>query len=95
MAGKKIRGITIELGADFTQVTDAFEKVSKDLSSTESKLRDVNKLLKLDPENVVALSQKQGYLKDAIEQTAQKLIEEKNMFDALPKGKGDQLNKKP
>lgn len=91
MAGKKIRGITIELGADFTQVTDAFEKVSKDLSSTESKLRDVNKLLKLDPENVVALSQKQGYLKDAIEQTAQKLIEEKNMFDALPKGKGDQL----
>ena len=42
MAGKKIRGITIELGADFTQVTDAFNKVSKDLSSTDSKLRDVN-----------------------------------------------------
>lgn len=91
MAGKKIRGITIELGADFTQVTDAFNKVSKDLSSTDSKLRDVNKLLKLDPSNVELLSQKQGYLKDAIEQTAQKLIEEKNMFDALPKGEGDEL----
>lgn len=91
MAGKKIRGITIELGADFTQVTDAFNKVSKDLSSTDSKLRDVNKLLKLDPSNVELLTQKQGYLEDAISLTAQKLLEEQNMLNALPSDANGEL----
>ncbi len=91
MAGKKIRGITIELGADFTQVTDAFNKVSKDLSSTDSKLRDVNKLLKLDPSNVELLTQKQGYLEEAISLTAQKLLEEQNMLAALPSDANGEL----
>lgn len=84
MAGKKIRGITIELGADFTQVTDAFNKVTKQLGDTDKSLKDVNKLLKLDPSNVELLTQKQGYLEDAISLTAQKLLEEQNMLNALP-----------
>ena len=43
----KIRGITIELGADTTQLTKAFKDVSKELSSVDKSLKDVNKLLKL------------------------------------------------
>ena len=82
----KIRGITIELGADYSQVTDAFKKVTKELNQTTKSLKDVDKLLKLDPSNVELLAQKQGYLEDAIEQTSQKLLEEKTILENLPKG---------
>lgn len=82
----KIRGITIELGADFSQVTDAFKKVSKELSATTKSLKDVDKLLKLDPSNVELLAQKQGYLEDAISLTAEKLLEEKQILENMPSG---------
>ena len=82
----KIRGITIELGADYSQVTDAFKQISKELSATQKSLKDVDKLLKFDPSNVELLTQKQGYLEDAIEQTAKKLLEEKNMLESMPAG---------
>ncbi len=82
----KIRGITIELGADYSQVTDAFKQISKELSATQKSLKDVDKLLKFDPTNVELLTQKQGYLEDAIEQTSKKLLEEKNILENLPSG---------
>lgn len=91
MATKKIRGITIELGADTSKVTAEFEKVSKELSSVDKSLRDVNKLLKLDPKNVELITQKQGYLADAIELTKKKIEEEKKIFEQLPKGPGEEL----
>ena len=91
MAGTKIRGITIELGADFTKVTEAFNKVTKELNGVDRSLKDVNKLLKLDPKNVELLEQKQGYLKQAIDLTAQKLKEEKEMLEALPKSDTGEL----
>lgn len=84
MANTKIRGITIELGADYKQVTDAFKQVSKELSGVDKSLKDVNKLLKLDPSNVELLSQKQKYLQDAIKLANDKLEEEQKMLDALP-----------
>lgn len=91
MANKKIRGITIELGADYTQITEAFNEVSKQLSGVDKNLKDVNKLLKLDPSNVELLGQKQSYLEEAITLTAQKLEEEKRMLEALPTGEGGEL----
>lgn len=91
MANKKIRGITIELGADYTQLTEAFNEVSKQLSGVDKNLKDVNKLLKLDPSNVELLGQKQSYLEEAITLTAQKLEEEKRMLEALPTGEGGEL----
>ena len=91
MATKKIRGITIELGADTSKVTAEFEKVSKELSSVDKNLKDVNKLLKLDPKNVELITQKQGYLADAIELTKKKIEEEKKIFEQLPKGPGEEL----
>lgn len=91
MATKKIRGITIELGADTSKVTAEFEKVTKELSSVDKSLKDVNKLLKLDPKNVELITQKQGYLADAIELTKKKIEEEKKIFEQLPKGPGEEL----
>ena len=90
MAGTKIRGITIQLGADYTKVTEAFNKVSKELSGVDRSLKDVNKLLKLDPKNVELLSQKQGYLKEAIDLTTQKLAEEKKILSEIQEIVGDE-----
>jgi len=84
MAATKIRGITIELGADTTQLTKAFKDISKELNTVDKSLKDVNKLLKLDPKNVELLGQKQEYLTKAIDLTKQKLDEEKKLLAEMP-----------
>lgn len=88
MAGTKIRGITIQLGADTTQLTDAFKKATSELKATQKSLNDVNKLLKLDPKNVELLTQKSGYLTKAIEQANAQLDAERDMLAKL--GEQDQ-----
>ena len=55
----KIRGITIELGADTSKFTKAMSSIDKTLRTTQSKLKDIDKLLKLDPTNTDLLKQKQ------------------------------------
>lgn len=84
MAATKIRGITIELGADTSQLTKSFKEVSKELNTVDKSLKDVNKLLKLDPKNVELLGQKQEYLTKAIDLTQQKLEEEKKLLAEMP-----------
>lgn len=75
----KVRGITIEIGGDTSQLQKSLSDVDKQLSSTKGILKDVNKLLKLDPSNVELLRQKQKALKDAIAQTSQRLEELKKI----------------
>lgn len=73
MAGTKIRGITIELSADASGVQNALKDVNSTLRTTQSDLRDIEKLLKLDPTNTELLAQKQDALKKAIEGTKDKV----------------------
>ena len=61
-SGTKIRGITVELGADASGVETALKSVNKTIKSTQSELKDVEKLLKLDPTNTELLQQKQQLL---------------------------------
>lgn len=79
----KIRGITIELNGDSTGLMKAVKQVNGSLKQTQSALKDVNKLLKLDPGNTQLLAQKQDYLKKAISDTSKKLEEEKKLLDEL------------
>ena len=72
-SGKKIRGVTIELGGDATGLLDSFYKIDAELQKTQAALKDTNRLLKLDPGNVELLKQKQGQLTDAIDGTEKKL----------------------
>ena len=46
-----IQGITVEIGGDTTKLSKALESVNKSIKGTQSGLKDVNKLLKLDPSN--------------------------------------------
>lgn len=82
MANKKIKGITIQLGAD----TSALDKALKDVDSTSASLNkelgQVNKLLKFDPGNTQLLAQKQKILAESTENTKKKL-------DALKQAQGE------
>ena len=68
----RIQGITVEIGGDTTKLSKALESVNKSIKGTQSGLKDVNKLLKLDPSNTELVVQKQKMLKDAIEATKEK-----------------------
>lgn len=63
----RIAGITIEIDGDTTKLQKSLKGVDSDLKATSAKLRDVEKLLKLDPKNTELLRQKQQALSDSIE----------------------------
>lgn len=44
----RIQGITVEIGGDTTKLSKALESVNKSIKGTQSGLKDVNKLLKLE-----------------------------------------------
>ena len=69
----RIKGITVEIGGDTTGLDKALKNVNATIRTTQSSLKDVNKLLKLDPANTELLAQKQKLLKDAIGSTKEKL----------------------
>lgn len=72
MAGR-IKGITVEIGGDTTKLSTALKGVNSEIKNTQSQLKDVEKLLKLDPTNTELLAQKQKLLSDAIGDTKTKL----------------------
>lgn len=73
MASTKIRGITIELGADTTGLSKALKGVNSEIGKTQKDLKDVERLLKLDPSNTELLAQKQRLLNDRVAETKTKL----------------------
>lgn len=73
MAGNRIKGIVIEIGGDTTQLQKSLKQVDNALKSTESNLKDINRLLKLNPSNTELLSQKQENLNKAIKETDERL----------------------
>lgn len=78
MASKRIKGITIQIGADTKELTKAISEAEKKMGDAAYKLRDINKLLKADPKNVELLTQKQKAYNDAIAATREKLQKEKD-----------------
>ena len=44
----RIQGITVEFGGDTTKLSSALSGVNKEIKNTQSQLKDVEKLLKLD-----------------------------------------------
>lgn len=88
MAANRIKGITIEIGGDATPLNKALSSVDKNLKSTQTSLRDVNKLLKLDPGNITLLGQKEEYLNKQIEETKNRLSTAKDALEQLKKTNG-------
>lgn len=69
----RIKGITVEIGGDTTKLTESLKAVDKEIANTQKSLRDMNKLLKLDPGSTELLSQKQRSLQKEIAATKERL----------------------
>lgn len=68
-----IKGITIEIGGNTQPLNKSLEGVNKKSKDLQSELRQVERLLKLDPGNTELLAQKQKLLADAVGSTSEKL----------------------
>lgn len=90
----RIKGITIEIGGDTTGLQKALSDVDKSIRDTQSELRDVERLLKIDPDNVELLAQKQKLLTQAIADTKDRLDAlreaEKQVQEQVKQGKASQ-----
>ena len=82
MAGT-IKGITIEIGGNTTKLTEALKAVDKEIKGTQKDLKELDKLLKIDPGNTELLTQKQHALTEAIGATKTKLNDEKLALEQL------------
>lgn len=82
----RIKGITIEIGGDTTKLQKALQDVDKNLRTTQTSLKDVNKLLKLDPKNTELLTQKQKLLESSIKLTKERLDKLRDAQSQVQKG---------
>ena len=80
----RIKGITVEIGGDTTKLQAALKSVNGQIKTTQSSLRDVEKLLKLDPKNTTLLAQKQKLLTQAIGETKEKLATLSYLNESFP-----------
>lgn len=82
----RIKGITIEIDGDTKGLSQALKGVNKDIKTTQTQLRDINKLLKLDPTNATLLKQKMDALGKEISQTKDKLSQLKSVQEEMEAG---------
>ncbi len=73
MANGAIKGITIEFRGDTTSLGKALSDVNKEIKTTESALKEVDRALKLDPDNVELIAQREALLNTEIARTEEKL----------------------
>lgn len=76
MAGG-IKGITVEIGADTSKLTKALRSASAPVNKMQSELRQVERLLKMNPGNMDLIRQKQLLLANSIDKTKINLKEMK------------------
>ena len=73
MANKNIKGITIKIGGETTELTKSLKNVDDIIRKTNSEVKELDKALKLDPKNTEMLSQKQKVLAENIQASKQRL----------------------
>lgn len=73
MAKDKLKGLTIEIGGDTSDLSDALKSPNKEASDLQSKLKAVEDALKLEPTNIDILDQKFRLLGKSIDANESKL----------------------
>ncbi len=89
MAASRVKGITIEINGSATGLEKALRSVNSSISQTQRALKDVNRLLKIDPGNTELLTQKQRLLKEAVSETKEKLEALKTASEQASKTAGN------
>lgn len=85
----KIRGLTLEINGDTSGLQKGLRDANKEIKSTQTQLKDVEKLLKMDPGNTELLEQKQKLLGDAVAETSKKLETLKEAQEQFVESGGD------
>lgn len=85
----RIKGITVEINGSTTGLDKALKGTDGNISKVQASLRDVNRLLKVDPKNTELLAQKQKLLAQAVEETKTKLTALKNASEQAAKTAGN------
>ena len=68
-----IKGITLEIGGNTTKLQKALGEVNKKSRTLQKELKNVSRLLKLDPKNTELVAQKQKILAESVNNTKNKL----------------------
>lgn len=93
-----IKGITVKIGADTTDLSKAMSSANRSISTTQKQLNEVQKALKLDPSNTELLAQKYRLLTEKADETRKKLqtlkdaqsqVEEQYQNGEIDQGKYD------
>lgn len=86
----RVKGISVKIGGDTTGLSKALSGVNENIRKTKSSLKDVERLLKLDPGNTELLKQKYELLCDQFDDTRDKLeglkIAEKQVQEQFERG---------
>ena len=90
----RIKGITIEIEGNTTPLVESLKKVDSQLATTQADLKDVNKLLKLDPSNVDLLKQRQELLGKAVKGTEERQKELKKALEEAKKAGNTDENRR-
>lgn len=69
----KIKGITLEIGGDTQALSKSLSDANTEINKTQKALKDVDKLLKLDPTNIDLLRQREKLLNNEIDATKKKV----------------------
>ena len=85
----RIKGITVEINGSTTGLDKALRETTSSINKTQAALKDVNRLLKVDPKNTELLAQKQKLLSQAVEETKGKLDGLKNASEQAAKTVGN------
>ena len=85
MAKSRIQGISIVLEGETTGLQKALRDVNKRSVELQQELRDVEKLLRFNPESTEALAQKQKILAQQVENTTEKLDRLRKAQDQVEK----------
>ena len=92
----RVKGITIQIGGDTTKLDKALRATDSELAKVQKDLREVDRLLKLDPTNVDLLAQKQRLLAEQASLAADRLetmeTAAKQLDKTLDKSKLDDFN---
>lgn len=94
MATNKIKGLTIEIGGENTQLVKSMAEINRHSKDLKSELKDVERLLKLDPKNTEMVTQKQKLLADQITNTKDRLTDlkeaEKQVQEQVKRGEASE-----
>lgn len=73
MADRNIKGITIEIGGDTKKLTDALSGVNRQSRAAQSELKEIERLIRFNPQSVELWEQRQSVLNEAISATSERL----------------------